>query len=336
MTEVTPGINLIKIPLPGRNILTGYVNIYLVKGGNGCLLIDAGWSSKQALESLQSQLSEIGTRFEDISQIVATHFHPDHYSLAGKLRELSQAKIAMHRVERSLLEPYAEMAKIMQQGIEWLRINGMPVEELTRLVNQMRAANPEMMEFARFVLPDTALDGGEVISAGPFTFKVLWTPGHSPGHICLYEPERKILISGDHILPTITPVIELHPRSGDNPLDDYLNSLDAMRSLDVRLVLPGHGSPFSDLQSRIEQIIRHHKQRNEAILKAVEAKPKTAYQIANGIPWMLEMGGVRWQELAPGDRTMAVSETLAHLESMRFGGKVNKSYQDGIIYYQAV
>jgi glyoxylase-like metal-dependent hydrolase (beta-lactamase superfamily II) len=334
MTEVTPGINLIKMPLPNRNLLMGYVNIYLVKSGSDCLLIDAGWSSKQALESIQSQLAETGTRFEDISRIVATHFHPDHYSLAGKLRELSGAKIAMHHVEMGLVEPYAEMAKIMQQGIEWLRINGMPVEELSRLVNQMRRVNPEMMEFDRFVLPDSTLDDGDVISAGPFNFRVLWTPGHSPGHICLYEPERKILFSGDHILPTITPVIELHPRSGDNPLDDYLNSLDSMRSLDVRLVLPGHGSPFDNLQSRIEQIIRHHKLRNEAVLKAAEARPQTAYQIANEIPWMLETGGVRWQELAPGDRTMAVSETLAHLESMRFVGKVSKSYQDGIIYYQ--
>ena len=335
MAEIIPGMHLLKIPLPSRNVLMGYVNIYLVQGDNGCLLIDTGWSSEQALDSLKRQLAEIGTHFEDISQIVATHIHPDHYSLASRLKQLSQAKIAMHYLERDLVEPYGNMRKVMQQGIEWIQINGVPVAEISKVVTQMRAANPEMMEFTPFVLPDITFHGGEVISFGSFTFKVLWTPGHSPGHICLYEPSRKILISGDHILPTITPIIELHPHSGDNPLDDYINSLNTIRPLDVRLVLPGHENPFDGLQSRIEGITRHHKQRSSVILEAIGAKPKTAYQIANVIPWMPELGGVGWRDLSPGDKTMAVSETMAHLESMRFGGKVNKSYEDSIIYYQA-
>ena len=335
MIEVIPGINLIQIPLPSRSVLMGYVNIYLIQGDKGCLLVDTGWDSEQAFDSLKRQLAEIGIHFEDISQIVATHIHPDHYSLAGRLKRLSQAKIAMHNLERDLVEPYGDMRKVMQQGIQWLQINGVPVDELSQLLNQMRAANPEMMEFTSLVLPDTTLHDGEVISVGSFDFKVLWTPGHSPGHICLYEPDRKILISGDHILPTITPIIELHPHSGDNPLDDYINSLNAIKPLDVSLVLPGHENPFDGLQSRIEEITRHHKQRNSVILEAIGAKPKTAYQIAKVILWMPELGGVGWQDLSPGDKTMAVSETMSHLESMRFGGKVNKSYEDSIIYYRA-
>jgi hypothetical protein len=105
--------------------------------------------------------------------------------------------------------------------------------------------------------------------------------------------------------------------------------------MDITLVLPGHENPFINLQSRIEKIILHHKQRNSAILETIGAEAKTAYQIANVIPWMPELGGVSWHDLSPGDKIMAVSETLAHLESMRFGGKVNKSYEDNTIYYQA-
>jgi glyoxylase-like metal-dependent hydrolase (beta-lactamase superfamily II) len=335
MTEVIPGINLLQQPLPNPNILMGYVNIYLIQGDNGCLLIDTGWDSDQAFDSIKGQLAELGTHFEDISQIVVTHIHPDHYSLAGRLKQLSQAKITMHHLERDLVEPYGDMRNVMQQGIDWLQINGIPIDEISQLLNQMRAANPEMMQFASPVLPDTTLDGGEVISVGSFTFKVLWTPGHSPGHICLYEPVKKILISGDHILPTITPIIELHPHSSDNPLDDYINSLNAVKPLDISLVLPGHENPFSSLQLRIEKITQHHKQRNSVILETIGVEPKTAYQIANEIPWIPELGGVGWQDLSPGDRIMAVSETLAHLESMRFGGKVDKSYKDSTIYYQA-
>jgi len=313
----------------------GYVNIYLIQGDNGCLLVDTGWDSEQAFDSLKRQLAEIGTHFENISQIVATHIHPDHHGLAGRLKQLSPAKIAMHHLERDLVEPYSDVPKLMQQEIEWMQINGVPVNEFAQVLAQMQATYPEMMNFTPPALPDTILQGGEVISVGSFTFKVLWTPGHSPGHICLYEPIKKILIAGDHILPTVTPVIELHSYSSDNPLGDYINALNAVKPLDVRLVLPGHENPFNGLQSRIEELTQHHKQRNSAILEIIKAKPKTAHQIANEISWMPELGGVSWRDLAPGDKMWAVSETLAHLESMRFGGKVDKFYKDSIIYYQA-
>lgn len=336
MIEVIPGINLLQLPLPNRDLLMGYVNIYLIQGDNGCLLVDTGWDSEPAFDSLKRQLDEIGTHFEDISQIVVTHIHPDHCGLVGRLKQLSQVNIAMHHLERDLVEPYSDMPKLMQRGMEWMQTNGVPVDEFAKVLTRMRAEHPEMMKFTPPVLPDTTFHGGEVISVGSFTFEVLWTPGHSPGHICLYEPIKKILIAGDHILPTITPVIELHPRSGDNPLGDYINALNTVKPLDVNLVLPGHENPFNGLQSRIEEITRHHKQRNSAILEIMGTEPKTAYQIANEILWMPERGGVSWRDLAPGDRIMAVSETLAHLESMRFSGGVDKFHKDGIIYYQAI
>ena len=334
MIEVIPGINLLKLPLSSRDILLGYVNIYLVQGDDGCLLVDTGWDSEQAFDSLEKQLAEIGTHFEDISQIVVTHIHPDHYTLADRLKQLSQARIAMHYKEKDLVEPYSDMPKLMQQGIEWMQINGVSADEIAQVLAKMRATQPEMMKFTALVLPDTTLQGGEVISVGSFTFKVLWTPGHSPGHICLYEPIKKILISGDHILPTITPIIERHPRSSGNPLGDYIASLNAVKPLDVDLVLPGHGSPFNGLQSRIEEILQHHQQRSAEVLEAMGAEPKTAYQVANEITWMPEMGGVSWQDLTPGDKTMAVSETLAHLELMRFNGEISKFNKGNIIYYQ--
>ena len=335
MTEVIPGINLLQLPLPSRDILMGYVNVYLIHGDNGCLLVDTGWESEPAFDSLKRQLAEIGTHFEDISQIVATHIHPDHYSLAGRLKQLCPAKIALHYLERDLVESYSDIGKLMQQGIERMQINGVPVDELSQVLTRMRATHPEMMKFTPPVLPDTTLYGGEVISVGVFSFKVLWTPGHSPGHICLYEPTKKIIISGDHILPTITPIIELRPHSSDNPLGDYINSLNAVKPLDVNLVLSGHENPFNGLQPRVEGIIQHHKQRNSVILETIKAKPKTAYQIANEILWIPDQGGVNWRDLAPGDKIMAVSETLAHLESMRFSGEVDKFSKGSIIYYQA-
>ena len=191
-----------------------------------------------------------------------------------------------------------------------------------------------MAKFVFTALPDITLPGSETVSTGLFSFKVLWTPGHSPGHISLYEPTQKILISGDNILPNITPHIGLHPQSTNNPVGDYLNSLNALKQLDVNLVLPGHENPFAGLQPRIEELIQHHKQRNSEILATIKVNPKTAYQISTEITWMSDIKGIGWQDLAPWDKRMAVTETLAHLELMRVDGKIDKFFRDGIIYYQ--
>ena len=291
MTEVIPGIYQLQLPLP--NIYLEHINAYLVRGDNECLLIDTGWDMKEAFDSLKKQLDEIGVDFKDISQIVTTHVHPDHYGLAGRLKQLSNAKLIMHLIERDFIEPrYVSMDNLLQQVARWLHINGVPVNELF----QLQTASVGMIKFVEPALPDVILRGGETISISPFNFEVLWTPGHAPGHICLYDSAKQVLISGDHILPTISPHIGLHPQSSSNPLDDYLNSLNALRQLDVNLILPGHENPFTGLKERIEELIHHHKQRNLEILETITAKAKTGYQVATEIIWMPATGGVSWQD----------------------------------------
>jgi len=330
MKEVVPSIHQLQLPLPVSSL--EYVNIYLIQGDNGYLLIDTGWNTEEAFDSLKRQLAEVGISFKDISQIVVTHIHPDHYGLAGRLKQLSQAKIYIHHLEENLIEPrYIKMGGLLAQLEHWLRTNGVITDE----VPQLQTASLGMEKFVASALPDIKLYGDETISAGHFNFKVIWTPGHSPGHICLYEPAQKILISGDHILPTITPNVGLHPQSTRNPLGDYLNSLDTIKELDVNLVLPGHENPFTELQPRIGAIVQHHKLRNLEILQTAVAKPKTAYQISTEITWMSDKRGVGWQNLAPLDKRFAILETLAHLELMRAQGRVKKLLGDDTTYYQS-
>lgn len=332
MREVITGIRQLQLPLPDKDILLGYVNVYLVQGNNGYLLIDTGWNTEEAFTSLNKQLAELGISFEDIAQIVVTHIHPDHYGLAGRLKQLSHAQLYLHELERDIIKSrYLDMDNLLQQMEQRLHINGVPPDELPML----QTASVRMAKFVAPTLPDITLYGDETISTGLFSFKVLWTPGHSPGHICLYEPAKKVLISGDHILPTITPNIGLHPQSGDNPLGDYINSLNAAKQLDVNLILPGHENPFTGLQARIEELIRHHKQRESEILKTLQAEQKTAYQISNEITWLSDTNGVSWQSLSPLDKRLAILETLAHLELMRFGREVDKFFKDDTIYYQS-
>ena len=190
-----------------------------------------------------------------------------------------------------------------------------------------------MQQFSDLVMPDVLLEDNETINTGVFELKVIWTPGHSPGHICLYEPVQKILFAGDHVLPVITPNISLPPNSNSNPLGDFIISLDKIRDLDVKLVLPAHEITFTDLKKRIDEILHHHELRNLEIIETLNGEQKTAYQIAGNITWMPEFGGVKLADLPPMDRRMAILETLAHLESMRAKDRVAKATHNETIYY---
>ena len=335
MIEVTPGIYQLTLPNPAYAALR-YVNAYLVQGNNGYLLIDTGWSD-EALASLQQQLSKIGTGFEDITQIVVTHAHPDHYGLASRLKQLSGAKLALHYLEIDIIESrYTNEAEFLSRLDQWWRVNGVPVTGLAKFREDFRKMT---RDFISPVLPDVTLHGGETISTGVFNLQVLETPGHSAGHISLYEPNQKILFSGDHILPNIntnTGISLLFSQACNNPLGDYLDSLNRIKQLEVNLILPGHENRFVGLKRRIEKLIQHHKQRNAEIARTIRTEAKTACQIATGLTWMPDIKGVGWQDLDSWGQKLAIAETAAHLEFLRCSGKVDKFFRDSVAYYSSI
>jgi len=163
----------------------------------------------------------------------------------------------------------------------------------------------------------------------------LWTPGHSPGHICLYERERKFIITGDHILYDTTPHVGFNPLSGDNPLGDYISSLEKLERLKVHFILPGHGPLFNALGLRTEKILQHHEDRKRAIMKSLRNGMKTAYAISQEIPWMTDQGGTAFRDLLVWDKRMAVSETLAHLKLLTEEERVSNVDMDGASLYIA-
>jgi glyoxylase-like metal-dependent hydrolase (beta-lactamase superfamily II) len=162
---------------------------------------------------------------------------------------------------------------------------------------------------------------------------VIRTPGHSPGHICLYEPRKRLLFSGDHVLYDVTPHVGFHPQSGDNPLGDYISSLKRVQNLNVSFVLPGHGPIFNSLKLRVAEILYHHEQRMRNIMRALKDGLKTAYQIAEEIPWMTDQGSVAFRDLTSWDRRLAVMETMAHLKLLVAEGKVGDVDMDGVSLY---
>ncbi len=292
------------------------------------MLVDTGWNSKEAFVALEQQLKEIGLNFKDITRIVITHFHVDHYGLASKLKQLSGAKIALHQREKDFIDSREFNIDTDQAG-QWLRLHGVPEKELLQLQTAF-----QWIDFSP-PSPDLALHEGEKIPFGSFCFELIWTPGHSPGHVCLYEPAKKILLSGDHILPTITPNVSLYPYSADNPLGNYLNSLRAIEPLEVNLILPGHEHIFTGLKQRVAELLQHHEERIAAIIEVIKEEAKTAYEISSKIPWGINGVITPFEEMLPFDKRLAMQETLAHLELLRIEEKVGKAVKDGIVFYNA-
>jgi glyoxylase-like metal-dependent hydrolase (beta-lactamase superfamily II) len=327
--EIVPGIHQLKLPVPMLGDLLA-VNAYLVKGDDGWLLIDTGWNTNQTFSALERQLAEIGVRPQDLRLIVITHFHPDHYGLAGRLVQLSGAGVALHLIEKAFIDArYLNMGGLLDETARLLRLHGVPEPELPRL----QKASLGVRQFVSPITPDVTLQGGETISHGAFSFKVIWTAGHSPGHICLYDSERKLLISGDHVLPLTFPNVGLHPQSGENPLGNYLKSLSIVEQLDVNLVLPAHEHVFTNLKERVGEIRRHHESRRSAITEVLEDCPGSAYQVSHRIPWIVNGVTMSFAELHPLDKRLAVMSALAHLEPLCDEGEVERIDNNGTLLY---
>jgi glyoxylase-like metal-dependent hydrolase (beta-lactamase superfamily II) len=289
------------------------VNVYLIEGERENLLIDTGLDTPASYAVLTGELKKYGFDIKDINQIVITHVHPDHFGLAGKLKQLTGAKIAFSEIEAASLDSYYSDADSLTTKMgDFLRANGLPEEMSTTL------GETEMpfREFVTPVLPDAKLKEGKKITIEPFEFKVLITPGHAAGHVCLYEQNRKLLFSGDHILLEITPHIGFSSQASFDPLGDYIKSLKNLSKLEVRLVFPGHGPTFSGLKQRIEDLLRHHEHRNKEVIDAVQDDLKTPYQIAQEITWFNSSDKGAFLYMEDFNQRLAMMETVAHLRNL--------------------
>jgi len=328
--EIVAGVHQIKLPFP-RGI-PEYTNVYLIEGSKGNILVDSGWDGSDSLWAFREGLKAERLKFQDINWIVLTHIHPDHCGLASKLKELCQAQVAVHKVEAGLIEErYKDFAGLLRKMGQELAANGVPLEAVAGL----KEASLWMKDFASPGRPDIALEDGDRISNGTFDFEVLRTPGHSLGHICLYEARKRWLFSGDQVLFKTTPHVGFHPQSGDNPLGDYIKSLRMLEELQVNFVFPGHGPVFNSLKLRVEEILHHHEARKSAIMKVLDDGLKTAYEVAVEIPWKPESGGVALSDLAPWDRRLAIFETIAHLRLLDLEGRAGRIERDGVLLYLA-
>jgi glyoxylase-like metal-dependent hydrolase (beta-lactamase superfamily II) len=327
--EVSTGVYQLKIPIPDNPL--GNTNVYLMRDKNGCTLVDTGWPTQETLDVLIRELGTIAVSLQDITSIVITHDHRDHFGLAGKIKELSNAQIIMHDTEAYYIKEERRRIATQTWG-DWLSANGLPEEDRLALRNRNWG---EGDDYKWRVEPDRTVQDGDKLAIGCGDIEVIWTPGHSLEHICLYDQARKILFSGDHMLPVITPHVGSDPNSATNPLGNYIDSLKKIEQHDVDLILPGHEHVFKNIGERVQQILEHHEQRVEDLLNVLGSEEKAAYQIASKMTWVDVSGVVLGENLALPQQVGAMGETLAHLEFLQMEGRVERFIKEDVAFFRA-
>jgi len=314
--RVRPGLWSVPVPIPNNPLR--YVLVYLLELDDGVALIDTGWSTEDAWSALTAGLSVAGYAVTDIRAALVTHIHPDHYGLAGRVREESGAWVALHPADAALLPArYGLDIDGLLHNMRALLVEcGVPAE----VVSELSAASMGIREFVRLAEPDVLLDDLARVDLRGWDLIALHTPGHSPGHLCFHDRERRLLISGDHILPRISPNIAVHAQQTGNPLADFLDALLRVRDLDVDEVLPAHEWRFRPLTQRVDQLLQHHRERLEETLSVVRAQPGlTCWDATLQLSWSRE-----WARITGYMRRAAIGETLAHLVLLESRGAVGR------------
>lgn len=309
ISQVHPGIYRLNIPVPGA---LKSMNSYLLQGQDGWTVIDPGPNLSGCRERWETALTDINVRFEDIDDILVTHGHIDHVGLAGWLQQKSGAVVWMTEKEyASAFHPRHEQ-RIGSEHFEtgMLRL-GLTPEEISSLVNILGRATTIIEPW-----PQATFVQEKHTRFGDRDWQVILTRGHTDCHICLFNSDEKILLSGDQVLPTISTVIRFPTSVQDNPLHDYLESLRTLRQLSPNLVLPAHGEPFRDMEARIEQLFSHHDERLRLITDCLTAGGTHTREISDYL-----FGS----DLDAFNRFLATGEIFAHLLLLISQGKISVS-----------
>lgn len=295
----------------------GSTNAYLTEADEGLALIDAGIPGERSVARLDDALDELGATTADVSRILLTHGHWDHCGLVPTLRARHDTPVALHDADLAIVQRgHISSAQWDADWDRWLDELGAPSDprpELLRRAHQMRGDAIDVAPDHRITADfRSALRDGEV--------QTILTPGHSAGHVVFVDHGRGILFAGDHVLPAINPNVSRLPGSEPDPLTSYLNSLAAVRELDVTVALPGHGDPFSDLSGRVDELRAARERRLTAVTSLVaENRPSTVWELAQRYSWR-----VSWAEMNAITQLGALGEIYAHLTCLRTARRLDR------------
>jgi len=319
--EISDGIRWLRMPLP---MVLEHINLWLLDDGEGCAIVDTGVFVASNREVWENTFSS-SMQEPRISRVIVTHLHPDHVGCAGWLTEKHAVELWMTREEyllcRILIADTGRPAP--EAGVRFYRAAGFSDEALQRYRDMFGM-------FGKYVspLPESyhRLVDGEHLVIGNSAWEVVVGRGHSPEHACLLNTERKLLISGDQVLPTISSNVSVYPTEPRaNPLKDWIGSLGAMKDRlpeDV-LVLPAHGRPFYGAQQRIDALIAEHLEALDKLLDLC-AEPKRAIDV---FPALFK------GRISAGNLIMATGEAVAHLNYLVAEGAIGAATENGVTRY---
>lgn len=325
--EVAPDLWQLALPIHRHSL--GGANAFLIRDRDGYVLLDCGTDVAECSDALARQLAGLGVPFDALHTVVLTHGHADHRGQAGRVRELSRARVLMHENDAAFIGyPNSGGEDARQELVAWLRRYGFPEPEIVALVETF--ASDDRWTIALHA--DRLLAGGETFDVGRYRFEVLWTPDHTPGHICLYDPSHGVLLCGDHILEVVAPNVGLHPLLSDNPLPTYLGSLRDLAGRDIGLTLPGHGAPILDLGRTTTELLRRQLDRREQLLALLTPSPRSAYELAAQV-WA-QRGRRNWSALQGPLRRNAIGAVAAHLELLVEMGEVEQAEGETVGFFR--
>ena len=338
--EVARGILRLQLPTDFTGL--GHVNTYAIEDSRGFTLVDPGLPSDASWEALQARLKAAGIPLARVHTTFITHSHPDHFGGAHRLVEEAHSEVLTSTMFRKWtdlldlderpLEPL-DPADASEVGTLLDAVAGTDEQEMElqfpgfkAFRDRLRAAiddgRIEELSWMRAPRPTIVVDDADIVRMGDRDWVAVFTPGHTHDHLCMWSPEDGVLLSGDHVLPTITPHIAGF--MGGDPLANYLRNLDKVAGIEgVTTVLPAHGHPFGDLAGRCEAIKDHHADRLQQL---VDAAPVAEWALVT-----------RWSEFLFSERSrgpMADSETYAHLEHLRLDERAERRQTDSGLEYR--
>ncbi|MEU3477198.1 MBL fold metallo-hydrolase [Streptomyces sp. NPDC033754] len=345
MTQVTEhggGVWSLRVPIPDNPL--GHTLVHVLDTDRGPVLVDTGWDDPDSWHELTGGLDALGLSVQEIHGVVITHHHPDHHGLSGRVREESGAWIAMHAADTAVVRRTreAEPGTWLDYMVHKLTAVGAPEEHVAPLRAARASGHLRTLPGLRSAVPDREIVPGELLDLAGRRLRAIWTPGHTPGHVCLHLEEEHPaglpghgrLFSGDHLLPGISPHIGLYEHPGDahetDPLGDYLDSLERIGRLGVAEVLPAHQYAFADAAGRVDELLTHHEERLTGLLGLLTT-PLTPWQLAERMEWNRP-----WAEIPHGSRNIAVSEAEAHVRRLVKLGRAESVGNTDPVTYVAV
>lgn len=322
-THIEDNIYTIPVPLPNNPLRQ--LNSYVIKGEGRSLVIDTGFKLEECRKALCDGLEELGVDM-NCTDIFLTHLHSDHSGLAAELATQS-SKIYISRADGELL------TLSLTQGlgrVEEYRSYGFSEKELENFWE-----NPSMKYRQESPFNFTYVADGDVLTYGGRRLEVIFTPGHTPGHVCLYDRANKVMFLGDHVLFNITPNITTWPFFED-PLGHYVHSLMDISIYDVRLPLPAHRGVNGTMAERIGTIIEHHGARIREMLDILTERPGlTPYDLSGMMTWRVHGKTNSWADFPLNQKWFAVGETAAHLDYLLKRGRVRREF-DGRCWHYSI